>query len=74
MFEWIWKKPAAPPPEKPKHIPIEIRLHTDFKGDLIACAKAFIANYRNEQFSDLIMLQVLLMEEMSKRLESYPKK
>lgn len=73
MFEWIWKKPTPPEP-RPPHVPIEIRLHTEFKGNLIACAKAFVTNYRNEQFSDLIMLQVLLMEEMSKRLESYPKK
>jgi hypothetical protein len=74
MLDWIWKTPAPPTEPKPKHIPIEIRLHTEFNGDLISCAKWFAKNYKENLWSDLIMMQVLLIEEMRKQLESYPKK
>lgn len=67
MFDWFKKKEL---PSQPPHVPIELILYRDFNGDVVACAKWYVKNYKESQWSDLIMMQVLLIERMTKLDES----
>jgi hypothetical protein len=56
-------------PNKVHTEPIEILLVKEFHGDVVECGKWFVRNYRNCTISDMMMIQILLIEEMTKVLD-----